>query len=298
MNVIVPAGHYEWHCLPARGAPNVSAIATVKGAGGSHARGLLPMTDLEIQTAIFGYRQYLDDQIPVLVSDADSLESDIQADDLSAAKTDWLTAHLDYERLGAAYGTFGDLDGEINGSAAGLPDGASDPDFTGFLRLEYGLWHGQSAAELLPIATQLSTDTDKLENQFTGPEATTVSPLDIPLRAHEILENTLQKVLTGRSDEGSQTELDTLAANVAGTQEVIDVVRGALHHRAPGRLATINADLTDLASLVDAERNSGTPWTKLARGEREQVLAAVDRAVEDLSPVPGLLPLPPAPGIS
>ena len=43
---------------------------------------------------------------------------------------------------------FGDADGVINGTDAGLPGGVHDPDFTGFHRIEYGLWHGESTRSL------------------------------------------------------------------------------------------------------------------------------------------------------
>ena len=50
---------------------------------------------------------------------------------------------------------FGAYDDEIDGLPFGLAGGVNDPGFTGFYRLEYGLWHGQSAAELTEAANQL-----------------------------------------------------------------------------------------------------------------------------------------------
>lgn len=41
-------------------------------------------------------------------------------------------------------------------------------------------------------------------------------PGDLPLRAHEILENALQFELTGDTDEGSGTNLATVDSNLAG----------------------------------------------------------------------------------
>ncbi|MGH3164368.1 MAG: hypothetical protein ACRDN0_00550 [Trebonia sp.] len=37
-------------------------------------------------------------------------------------------------------------------TVSGHAKGTSSPQWTGFYRLEYGLWHGQSAAELTPVA--------------------------------------------------------------------------------------------------------------------------------------------------
>jgi len=53
----------------------------------------------------------------VLARETATLAADVRAGDLTAAKKDWLTAHLQYQTLGAAYGTFGEYDGEVDGDA-------------------------------------------------------------------------------------------------------------------------------------------------------------------------------------
>ena len=72
-------------------------------------------------------------------------------------------------KLGVAYDTFGRFNDEINQQPFGLPGGVHDPNFRGFLRLEYGLWHGQSRATLAPIATALDRSVHGLLEEL--PEA-------------------------------------------------------------------------------------------------------------------------------
>ncbi|MEH3078255.1 MAG: EfeM/EfeO family lipoprotein [Quadrisphaera sp.] len=67
-------------------------------------------------------------------------------------------AQLTWERVGASYDSFGDLGEAVDGLPQGHEQGVDDPDFTGLHRLEHGLFHGQSAAQLLPVADQLATD--------------------------------------------------------------------------------------------------------------------------------------------
>ncbi len=108
------------------------------------------------------YQAYVTGALPGLIAQTTALAARRRrGGDLAKARADWLTAHLSYERLGAAYGAFGDADGAINGTADGLPDGVTDDGFTGFHRLEYGLWNGQAAATLVPIAQQLITDVSR-----------------------------------------------------------------------------------------------------------------------------------------
>ncbi|HWG00880.1 MAG TPA: EfeM/EfeO family lipoprotein, partial [Trebonia sp.] len=78
----------------------------------------------------------------MLATQTAGLAADVRGGDLAAARRDWLTAHLRYQTLGAAYDSFGPYDGKIDGRADAA--GENSPKWTGFYRLEYGLWHGQS----------------------------------------------------------------------------------------------------------------------------------------------------------
>src|SRR5439155_8300789 len=127
----------------------------------------------------------------------DALRAAVRSQDRAASEAAWLRAHLSYERLGAAYNAFGDSDGAINGTADGLPEGTADSGFTGFHRVENGLWHNEDMPALAPVADQLGSDVLKLREDFGAQQ---IDPNDIGLRAHEIMENTLQRELTGRTD--------------------------------------------------------------------------------------------------
>src|SRR5438309_1187669 len=82
---------------------------------------------------------------------------------------------------------YGDFDGQINGRPDGLPRSVADPGFTGFHRVEYGLWHGELAAALKGPAAKLAAAVRGLRADFPKEQ---VDPADLGLRAHEILEGT------------------------------------------------------------------------------------------------------------
>ena len=221
-------------------------------------------------------------------ADRSLCRSGCRSGNLVAARTDWLTAHLQYASLGAAYGTFADFDQKIDGRADGLPAGVRDKDFTGFHRLEYGLWHGEAASALAPYADQLTADVTGLQKAFPTQD---FDPADLPLRTHEILENTLQFELTGDTDEGSGSNLATAQANLAGTRELLSVLRPLITVRNPALLTTVDADLTRLSNLIDAA-HKGAAWTpvqQLDATARAAVNGATGQLLEDLAPVPDLL---------
>ena len=148
----------------------------------------------------------------MLAGETATLAADVRGGNLAAAKRDWLTAHLQYETLGAAYDTFGTFDDEIDGRADAV--GVSSPQWTGFYRLEYGLWHGQSARRSCRSRTRSTRTCDALLAWWPTQE---IPLTDIGLRTHEILENALEFQLTGHDDYGSGTTLATTLANITGT---------------------------------------------------------------------------------
>lgn len=290
----VPAGRYRWRCAPLRGTASVSPVEKVRGKGGKDAKPLMPLGPDEINAAMDTYRRAVNRGLARLVADTDRLRSAVLAGDVDAARERWLTAHLDYERLGAAYGTFGHLDTEINGRPDGLPGGVADPGFTGFLRLEYGLWHRQPAARLHAVASRLDAAVHRLARRF--PHMQLVAS-DLPLRAHEILENTLQFELTGGTDQGSHTNLATARANVEGTRMVLAALATPLRNRNARLFATAESGLSRLAGVLDRCRKPDGGWRgvgELTRAQRERLNALVGALLERLALIPDVLQMPPS----
>ncbi|MER7838153.1 iron uptake transporter permease EfeU [Streptomyces sp. NPDC096040] len=282
----VAGGTYAWRCVPTGGTAVTSKAVRVTGGGA--AKAVVPVSARDLATPLKQYRAYVDQGLATLVAQTRSLAADIKGGHLDRARTDWLTAHRTYASLGAAYGTFEDFDQKINGRADGLPGGVHDKDFTGFHRLEYGLWHGESAAALAGPAQQLAADVAGLREAFPRQD---FDPSDLPLRAHEILENTLQFELTGDTDEGSGTNLATADANLAGTRELLAVLEPLLTTHSPHLLPTLDSDIARLQKLLDAAHHGGswTPVSGLDATARARVDGATGQLLEDLSPVPDLL---------
>ncbi|MFG2123057.1 iron uptake transporter permease EfeU [Streptomyces sp. NPDC048710] len=282
----VAGGTYAWRCVPTDGKAVTSKAVRVSGGGA--AEPVVPVSARDLAAPLKAYKTYVEQGLATLVTQTRTLDDDIEGGHLDRARTDWLTAHRTYASLGAAYGTFEDFDQKIDGRPDGLPNGVQDKDFTGFLRLEHGLWHGESAKNLRAPAQQLADAVAGLRRAFPTQE---FDPGDLPLRAHEILENTLQFELTGDTDQGSGTNLATADANLAGTRELLTVLRPLLTSRAPRLLPTADADTARLQKLLDAAHD-GTHWTpvdQLAAADRQRLDGATGQLLEDLAPVPDLL---------
>ncbi|MGF6884010.1 iron uptake system component EfeO [Nocardia sp. GAS34] len=229
------------------------------------------------------YTDYVAAGLSTLATDTDALRAAVDGGDAAAARTAWLTAHLDYERLGAAYGAFADFDDKLDGRADGLPGGTADPQFTGFHRLEYGLWHGEPLTALAGPTGQLDDTVHALVAAFPSMQ---VPLLDLGLRTHEILENTLQFELTGQADYGSGTGLATATANVAGTRELLTVLDPLLRSRYP-QLPQVTTWLDRFESLVNSHHTNGT-WTPVAAlslADRQHLNGTLSQSLEYLAPI-------------
>ena len=114
MRVNVGSGAYAFRCLIADTDPVTGPVFRIAG----HVRGapaILPVTNDDLLQPARDYHAYVTAGLVVLVHQARLLNADVQSGNLAAARAAWLPAHLTYERLGAAYGTFGDFDDEIDG---------------------------------------------------------------------------------------------------------------------------------------------------------------------------------------
>jgi iron uptake system EfeUOB component EfeO/EfeM len=283
------AGTYALRCVFSDGAVLTSAPVAVTGTTGGAVPGYPPMPDLALTRPVDAYRAYVQAALPGLLAASRALDADVARGDLAAARTDWLTAHLDYERLGAAYNSFGDFDDELDGTAGGLPQGVRSSGWTGFFSVEYALWHGSSATEIRPLTRNLVSTVLGLIADFPSEE---VDPGDLPLRAHEILENALQFQLTGIADYGSGTSLATVYANTQGTQEVLSILTPLIRPRDPALLATATTQLSAVQRDLLAARTPAGGWTPvgaLGTGARQRLDGDLGALLENLAMVPDLL---------
>jgi iron uptake system EfeUOB component EfeO/EfeM len=272
------AGRYAFRCVFSNGVVRTSRTFLVTGGTAGAAPGIKPMPDLELEGPVDAYRGWVGAALPGLLRACRALDADVGRGDLVRGRADWLAAHLDYERLGAAYNAFGDFDDDINGMASS----------TGFFAIEEGLWHGRTAVELRPLTRGLVANVAGLIRDFPSED---IDPADLPLRAHEILENTLQFQLTGEADHGSGSTLATAYANTQGTRELLAILAPLIRPRASGLVPSIGSELDQVQSDLLAAR-SGRSWTPvegLTTAQRERLDGDVGEVLEQLSDIPTLL---------
>jgi iron uptake system component EfeO len=281
MSLDVGSGRYAFLCQVEDFDPVTGPTVTV-GGHQPGAPATLPITYNDLYPLAKKYAQYTEAGLRVLAAETTTLAADVRGGHLAVAKREWLTAHLRYETLGAAYDAFGKYDDEIDGRADAV--GTNSPRWHGFYRLEYGLWHGQPVSELASVADTLNTDVHQLLAWWPGQQ---IPLIDIGLRTHEILENALEYQLTGHDDYGSGTTLATTLANIAGTRYLLALLHALLAPRYP-RLPEVYAGLNLLQSLIEKEHLPNGWWvpvSALPTATRQHIDAACDQVLQELAPI-------------
>lgn len=241
-----------------------------------------PVLSQDLATARNTYEQYVAGQLGQLTTQVAALRAAVAGGDVGRARAAWLTAQLTWERVGAAYGTFGDLADAVDG----LPDGSGN--YTGLHRVEYGLWHGESTASLLAVVDRLGADVGRLATTLHDvlPE-----PGDLTLRVHEVLEDALRDHLTGLTDLGSGSGLAETWADVDATRALLEMYAPLIDARRPGLTTTAGTELDALRQKLEGSRD-GTAWRSLAALDpavRGGIEAALGSVLETLADMPGLL---------
>jgi high-affinity iron transporter len=256
----------------------------------------VPVLAIELHAPMMSYRAYVRQLLGTLHIQLGTLSARLTAGDVAGAESAWLTAHLSWLRIGqddGAYGAFGDLGRQIDGTAAGLVDGTADPAFTGFHKVELDLW----ARGDLPAATADASTLARLVRRLAArplADALPMNPVGLStwtLRAHEILEDALRDSLSGDDEYGSATALASVTADVAATREVLTLLAPALGPRAPRVVGRARRQLVAVNRAAQATRVAGD-WVAVDRvslAARQRVDAAVGGALETLAPIPDVL---------
>jgi len=301
------SGTYVFKCFMGGLPATVSQLVRVTAAGNAAAAnpavaspikgtavGVKPVTTGQLAGPNKEYQAYAARQLADLARAVTRIQADLRGGDMAAAKEDWLTAQLDWERVGASYDSFGNIGLAVDGLPDGLPAGVNDKNFTGLHRLEYGLWHGQSAATLLPVAATLASNVALVQQNLTSADLAG-DPANLPVRAHEILEDALRDHLSGLDDQGGDAAFAQTYADVQVTVAVLGYLAPLINARQPGLPEIADSQLDILNQALLATRVNGQ-WQSLGTASltaREHVDAAIDAVLETLAAVPDLLEVPP-----
>ena len=195
------------------------------------------------------FRVYLSQQGSALTRAVDALSQAISAGDLEQAQALYTPAREAYQRLAPAAQRLAELDNAINARADYFEKREQDPGFTGFHRLEYGLFDQRSTQGLAPIVQQLQANSLLLKQQLLAQSLPPEQLVSIVARTLHNLADT--RANSGEEERYSHIDLNGFAANLEAAHKVVDLLRPLLLKKNADLLHTIDG----ASSALDAELN-------------------------------------------
>ncbi|MFS1286496.1 MAG: iron uptake system protein EfeO [Pseudomonas piscis] len=237
------------------------------------------------------FRVYLSTQGSALVKAVAALQQAIEADDLAQAQALYVPARAAYQRLAPAAQRLAELDNAINARADYFEQREQDPGFTGFHRLEYGLFQRHDLKGLAPVAQRLAQDVASLKQQLL---AQTLPPEQLVGSVARNMRNLAElRAISGEEERYSHSDLSGFAANLETTRKVVDLLRPLLAKSAAPLLARVDEAGNALGARLDNLRDGFgyQDYDKVDAGQRQELAdkaKALADALDGIDPALGL----------
>jgi iron uptake system component EfeO len=246
----------------------------------------------ELAAPIAAYKIWVGDEIEQLLAETQKFVDAIKAGDLSKARALYAPARAPYERVEPIAELFSDLDKRIDVRADEFEKKEADPKFSGYHRLEYGLFSQGSSEGLAPIADQLMADLRELQSRVRG---LTVPPEKVVGGASALIEEVARTKISGEEDRYSRTDLWDFKANVEGAGKIHELLRPLSMKENPKLVARIDANFAKINVLLakyESADGGYVSYDTVSKRDRAAMRGPINALAEDLSKLRGLLGLP------
>ena len=168
------------------------------------------------------------------------LDTALHGTDLAAAQTAYMKARPYYERIEPVAESFtsgtDNLDSDIDARADDVPA----DQWTGFHRIEKGLFADQSLAGLGTYGDGLVANVKKLQTLTTG---LSYQPAELANGAVDLLDEVAKSKITGEEERYSHIDLLDFQANVEGAEQAFANLQPGMQMIDPTLTATVELGL-------------------------------------------------------
>ena len=251
----------------------------------------LAASPLDLVAPVAEYKLYVAQGVDKLAKDTKTFTDAVKAGDLAKAKALYAPTRVSYEKIEPIAELFSDLDGSIDSRVDDHEKKEEDPEFTGFHRIEYGLFAKNSTEGLAPFADKLMTDVTELHGRIKG---LTIPPDKMVGGAAVLIEEVAAKKISGEEDRYSHTDLWDFQANVDGAKKIVDLLRPLVVKEDKALVGKIDANFATVdKTLAKYKLKAGgfETYDKLTESDRKSLGAAITTLAEDLAKLKGLLGL-------
>ena len=270
------------------GAGSGSGTGSGSGLAGQDLSGTTD--DPQVRTAVAGYKTWVVAEVAGLVADTSRFTAAVRAGNLAEAERRYAPSRVCWERIEPIAGLVTEIDGKVDARVDDF-EGATDPQFTGWHRLEYHLWKLGSTRGTKAFADQLDKDIATLDRQIKGLE---FPPAAVALGPAELIEEVSEGKITGEEDRYSHTDLWDFDANVDGSRKLFELLTPALQAKDAALTAQVSAGFAAVDKSLAEYANPGggfDAYTALAGDDKTRMQAELAGLSERLARIPGVLGL-------
>lgn len=218
----------------------------------SHPRGKLTVTPSTAPEAAAGpdirafigplaeYKVFLVIQAERLVSETQKLADAVKRNDLAAARALYAPARLAFRRVEAVAGRWSDLHNVIDPLADYLEKRENDPAFTGFHRLEYGLFSRNATEGLSPVADRLVADVTELKARL---RAVKLVPADLSEGPARLVRGLADGKIQNGESAYAHSDLADFDASLEGIAKASGLIRPLVATSSPDLAADLDTRL-------------------------------------------------------
>ena len=167
------------------------------------------------------YKTYVIAEADELVKRVGAFTGAIDTGDLAAAKAAYGPARVPWERIEPIAELFSDIDPKVDAREDDFEGGADDPAFTGFHRLEKGLWVDGTTNGLTDLSAGLRANVAELRSRL---DTLDIEPRNMARGAGELIDEVAQSKMTGEEDRYSKLDLWSIGPNVEGSKRIVDLL--------------------------------------------------------------------------
>ena len=266
-----------------------TALALTVAGTGTFALAADPSLDLV--APLSEYKIYVAENTAKLVTDVEAFTTAIKDGDVEKAKSLFAPTRTSYEKIEPIAELFSDLDVSIDARADDYEKAEQDPAFTGFHRLEYGLWETGSTEGLDEYADRLLADVKTLDQRISE---LTFPPEVVVGGAAVLMEEVAATKISGEEDRYSRTDLWDFDANFEGAEKIYTLLRPLVEPQDADFVAKVDANfkaVSDVLSKYQEADGGFVSYEKLTDEDRNLLSAKVNTLAEDLSTLRGKLGL-------
>ena len=235
------------------------------------------------------YKTYVQGEAKVLVEKTDAFVAAVKAGEIDKAKAMFADTRVHYERIEPIAELFGELDPAIDAREDDFKS-VTDPEFTGFHRIEYALWEKNSVDDVKETADKLAADVKALAAEI---DALNFPPHKVVGGAAVLIEEVAGSKISGEEDRYSKTDLSDFKANVEGAEKIVELFRAVINEKDPALLQTVDGNLKTVNDILAKYKTADgfQTYDKLSEEDRKNLAAPINTLAEELAKFRGTLGL-------